>query len=379
MFDTYLLQNFSVDYVVRGEGELALVALCAALESGRDVTLVPNLSWKGDGGHLCRNEVAPKITKEQLALYPVPDYNPLPINRYKGLPIESSRGCAFDCAFCSTLYRQSWRGIPSSLFVDRLEKILPFVERTRSKSVFIVDDEFSTNPRRAIEITNLLRSRGLKLKFTYDSRATDLLYDGFVESMSEFTLQFLVGAECGYDDGLVMTGKGTTTRVLEDAAKLLYRHQISERADFSFILGLPWETTAEVKQTCEFAAHLFATYGVRVVLQWYCEIPGSRLWQRDRECGLVSEAMYDDYGFFRDLYLFRTGVKLSPGEIWHISSLAHALKRVSQVQTPEKNKVQFGLPWPIAKYFPEELGRDLRGGISSLREIAHPGSRSSER
>jgi radical SAM superfamily enzyme YgiQ (UPF0313 family) len=176
-----------------------------------------------------------------------------------------------------------------------------------------------------------------------------------------------------------MTGKGTTTRVLEDAAKLLYRHKISERADFSFILGLPWETTAEVKQTCEFAAHLFATYGVRVVLQWYCEIPGSRLWQRDRECGLVSEAMYNDYGFFRDLYLFRTGVKLSPGEIWHISNLAHALMRVSQVQTPEKNKVEFGLPWVIGKYFPEELRRDLQGGISSLREVAHPGSRSSER
>jgi len=101
----------------------------------------------------------------------------------------------------------------------------------------------------------------------------------------------------------------------------LYEHGISERADFSFILGLPWETRAEVEKTIRFAMSLLGKYGVRVILQWYSEIPGSRLWEQHRRQQTVTEAMYDDYGFFRNLYLFRAGVGLLPSDVWNITDL----------------------------------------------------------
>src|SRR5262245_49899533 len=72
MFDYYLLQAFPVDYIVRGEGEIALVELCAALEKGQGIEQVPNLSWRTEQGEVMRNPLGPKIPKEQLGLYPLP-------------------------------------------------------------------------------------------------------------------------------------------------------------------------------------------------------------------------------------------------------------------------------------------------------------------
>src|SRR5262249_27150574 len=146
-------------------------------------------------------------------------------------------------------------------------------------TVHIIDDEFSMNPRRATEIARVIRRRGMKPKLVYDSRASDLLADGFVENIAEFTCQFLVGAECGYDEGLKRIGKGTTCAILETPAQTLRRYGIGDRAVFSFILGLLWETRAEVERTIRFAMHLHGNYNVRVLLQWYCQIPGSRLWE----------------------------------------------------------------------------------------------------
>jgi anaerobic magnesium-protoporphyrin IX monomethyl ester cyclase len=372
MFDYYILNTFQVDYIVRGEGEIALRALCSALERGDGLDEVPNLSWRNRSGDVVRNPIPAKISKYQLGEFPMPDFGQLPDQLYKGLSIESSRGCAFDCSFCSTSYRKTWRGMPAAVFVDRLEAMLPHAARTTLEMIHVIDDEFSMNPKRTIEITDLIRKRGLKPSLIYDSRATDLLYDGLVPSIAEFTGQFLVGAECGYDDGLKKIGKGTTTQILEDAAAMLHANGLAGKADFSFVIGLPWETVREVRQTCAFAAHLFATYGVRVLLQWYCQIPGSRLWEADREAGKVNEAMYNNFGFFRDLYLFRSGVRLTPDEIWSVSTQVSALQTMARLQHADRPMVEYGHPEPIALYYPEEVRGRRPDGLASLREVSMP-------
>lgn len=265
--------------------------------------------------------------------------------------------------------------MPAQIFVDRLEEMLPDVKRTQLEMIHVIDDEFSMNPKRTIEITNILRRRGLNPTLIYNSRATDLLYDGLIPSIAEFTGQFLVGAECGYDEGLKRIGKGTTVEILENAALLLHQQGLAGRADFSFILGLPWESAAEVRKTCQFAAHLFATYGVRLLLQWYCQIPGSRLWEADREAGLVNEAMYNHYGFFRDLYLFRSGVKLTPAEIWEISGMVAALQSLARVHHPNRSMVEYGHPEPIGLFYPQEVMTRRPDGLASLREVSFPEKR----
>ena len=375
LFDRYILARFPVQYVVRGEGEHALLALCEALAGKIAFAAVPNLSWMADGGGLVRNPVAPMIGRHDLGVVPLPDYASLPRGGYKCLGIELSRGCAYDCSFCSTPYRRRWRALSAEAFADQLELVQAQIDRSSSGCVHIVDDEFALNPVRATEIAGLIRQRNMKPRLLFDARAQDLLHRGLIESIADYTVCMLVGAECGYDEGLERVGKGSTCATLEEAARALAEAGIADRVDFSFILGLPWEGKEEVLRTVRFATHLFATYGVHIMMQWYRQIPGSRLWEEARRGGLVHEAMYDEYGFFRDLYLFRTSCRLNPSEIYEIADLADHLRALVELQRSGRPSIVHHFPTPIANSFPRELLDPEQGGLHNLRAIAHLGER----
>lgn len=379
MFDQYVLAAFPVQFVVRGEGEVAIVELANALESGSPLEEVSNLSWKSGDGSIVRNPIRALIKKTELPEIPVPNYSDLPDKAYQALSIESSRGCAFDCSFCSTSYRRTWRGVSPAEFVDRLEQILPYVERTSAHNIHIIDDEFSMNVKRATQIAQIISSRGLTPGLVFDSRANDIASEEYVEAIAPHTVQFLIGAECGYDEGLKLIGKGTTCSKLDNAARILKKYGIADRADFSFVLGLPWESAAEIEKTIAFATGLHAKYGVRILLQWYCQIPGSRLWDDAAQRGLVTEAMYDDFGFFSNYYLFQTGVKISNDEIYSISDKVNAIRMLSEVQYQGRNMIEYAFPEPVAKYFPRILRSFEQNGLESLREVAGPGSKAASK
>ena len=373
LFDTYLLERFPIDFAIRGEAERALPALCAALEGKGELAEVPNLSWRSPEGSIVRNPEGPKLTTEELLDCPLPAYERLPSMAYKSLAIESSRGCALDCSFCSTPYRRTWRGLEAERFVDRLEAVLAHAPRTREGTVHIIDDEFATNPARASAIAKLIRERGLEPGLIYDARAIDFLKGDFAESIAPLTARLLIGAECGYDEGLRKVGKGITVSILERTAARLAELGIAAKSDFSFIIGLPWETITEVRKTLRFAAHLHGNYGVRVRLNWYLHVPGSRLWDEAREAQLLNETMYDDYGNYRGLYLFRAGNRLSPKELWEVRSIVTKLQWVSAARFDEP-MIDFFFPELIERYFPKSMLESSReNGLVNLRRLARPG------
>jgi radical SAM superfamily enzyme YgiQ (UPF0313 family) len=370
MFDKYILSTTETTFVLRGEAESTFPLLCRTLEQNGNLLDIPNLTFRMSNSRIVRNETALKMSDRELAEFPVPDYSRLPSGVYTGLGLESSRGCPFDCVFCSTSYRKSWRGIDSLEFVDRLERILPFTTRTILGLVQIIDDEFSIKTRRAVDICNEIGNRNIKTKLVFDSRADDLTNETFVDAIQPYAHQFLVGAECGYDEGLTKIGKGTTTEKLKQAASMLKRKGMASRADFSFIIGLPWETKSEVIQTIRFAYKLYETYGVRVLLQWYCQIPGSRLWDEQREKEVLHEAHYDDYGFFRNHYLFRTGVKLTPSEVHEVVGILNSIQSLSSKNVNGMDMVQSSAPDPILTNYPILFTDKKTGGLTNLREAA---------
>ena len=381
MFDRYILQKFPVDFVVRGEGERTLVELIDRLETDRRFRSVPSLTWRDGSGAIVQNPAGPRIPKAELTEFPVADYSTLPAGIYKGLSIESSRGCSFDCSFCSTQYRKSWRPQEPGRFVERLETVMGHLDKVLDPYVHVIDDEFAMNPKRVIAVAQELARKDLEPKLVYDARANDILFEGLVDHIAPYTLNFLIGAECGYDEGLVKIGKGTTTAILERAARVLHRAGIGERADFSFIIGLPWETADEVRKTIRFAGHLHASYGVTVLLQWYYQLPGSRLWDEARREGLVHETMYDKPGVFTtNLYLFRTANRLSPQEILEISEEVASMVMIARLRLLERTdrglleqkKIEYRHPEVIDRYFPRESIARPTGGLSNLREIAKP-------
>jgi hypothetical protein len=71
--------------------------------------------------------------------------------------------------------------------VNRIEHALDHIDCTTSQCVHIIDDEFSMKPARATEIAQVIRQRGLSPKLLFDSRAPDLLYQGLVPAIAEYT------------------------------------------------------------------------------------------------------------------------------------------------------------------------------------------------
>ena len=97
-----VLNDPSVDYIIRGEGERPFVEFLRAWEAGLPLNRVPNLGFKRDGAAIL-NPMAQNFPLDEL---PLADFSDLGPDRYlferKPLCfITTSRGCPHHCAFCS--------------------------------------------------------------------------------------------------------------------------------------------------------------------------------------------------------------------------------------------------------------------------------------
>lgn len=154
----------------------------------------------------------------------------------------------------------------------------------------------------------------------------------------------LIGAECGYDEGLRRINKGCTTKVLERAAGILNGVGLARQVVFSFVIGFPFETRDDCIKTIEFASNLLVKYNVRIYLQWYNTIPGSILWDELAAKGLVDISMYDDFGFFSNPHLFRSGVQLPLEDIKELSDIIQSLNTMLLFTQPADDIIQFAPP-----------------------------------
>lgn len=342
-YGEHVLNVSSADFIIRGEGEVPLLQFIEMLEGKRDPDSIPGLGYRKDG-NIIMHPTTGLVPIDTIQFLPDPAYDLLPEGVYETLSIESARGCRFKCTFCSTKFLGSWRGVSAKNFVDRLERLSPYLERTRYGVFSIIDDLYTSDIQRVVEITNLIQERGMTVKATLDARATDVIRGQVADALVPITNHMLIGAECGYDEGLRKIQKGCTTKVLEQAAALLKSVGLSPHVVFSFVIGFPFETREDCVKTIEFAANLLVKYNVRIYLQWYNTIPGSIMWDELANKGLVNISMYDDFGFFSNEYLFRSGVQLPLDDIRELSEIIQSLNTMLLFTQPANDIIQFAAP-----------------------------------
>jgi hopanoid C-3 methylase HpnR len=137
--------------------------------------------------------------------------------------IEFSRGCPWDCSFCSawTFYGRSYRMKSPEAAVAELEQI-------REPGVFIVDDVAFIQPQHGMAIGEAVARRGIKKKFYLETRGDVLLRNKDVFRLwKQIGLQYIfLGVEAIDEEGL------KRYRKRETASKNL------EALDFARSLGV---------------------------------------------------------------------------------------------------------------------------------------------
>jgi anaerobic magnesium-protoporphyrin IX monomethyl ester cyclase len=279
-FDSETLSTGLFDFVVRGEGEYTMLDLVQHIEEGDSFQEVEGISYLSDG-ELIRTPSRPLI--EDLDSLPFPARDLLPLQNYtvtlKGrfmTPALTSRGCPFNCDFCSAsqFFGRKWR---TRSIENVMEELKLLYKNYGYRAVAFFDDHFTLNSNRMVEFCENILKNNWDLYWWAFSRVDSVVKnEELVELMAKAGLkQVFIGFESGSQEVLDSYGKNLDAHDSFKAMEILKRYKISVWA--SFVIGALNETKKMIKQTIKFANRLNPHYIQFGILTPY---PGTVLYEK---------------------------------------------------------------------------------------------------
>ena len=193
----------SIDYIIRGEGEITLLELIRNLEDGKSkksLGEVKGLAYLRDGEYL---QTSPRPFVEYIDSLPIPAYHLLSLKERK-IPLAGrdtmgcsfSRGCVYRCTFCSST--QHWRGIVRRKSAQRIGEEIELLVRQYNKNLFVFgDDDFLHNQKENIEFLDEIKKRKLNIKYVIRTRIDDIIRNR--EYLEEFSKSGLISVALGIE------------------------------------------------------------------------------------------------------------------------------------------------------------------------------------
>lgn len=190
----------AIDCVVKGEGEASVAGLVEAAGERDPVALldVPGAVTAAGKGP------PPAFSRELESLRPARDLLRHRRKYFIGVldpcaSIEFSRGCPWDCSFCSawTFYGRSYRMKSAEAAVDELAAI-------RERGIFIVDDVAFIQSEHGMAIGEAVARRGIRKHYYLETRGDVLLRNKDVfRFWKTLGLQYMfLGVEAVDEEGL---------------------------------------------------------------------------------------------------------------------------------------------------------------------------------
>jgi radical SAM superfamily enzyme YgiQ (UPF0313 family) len=267
-----------VDYVVREQGELALLDLLDVLPASDAASLsnVQGISWKL-GGAPVHNPARDFRTPEDFPLLPYGRLGEL--DRYLRPSFMGTRtavhqcaiGCRFHCTFCGVV--SMFNGYTKSQGVERLEISLRELRDFGANSVQYYDHNFFDSEEASIPILEVLAR--FQLPWWCYARADTLArFSRSTWSLlqkTRFTMAY-IGAEAGSDEALKRMRKGARVEHTFEVARLCREYNVIP--EFSFVLGGPEDPEGEIERTLAFVKRLKRVNPqCEIVLYFYSPTP----------------------------------------------------------------------------------------------------------
>ncbi len=243
------------DYCIRGEGETALPKLISALNLKKSLKTVPGLVWKIKDKIQQNQCAAPVYNLDRL---PFPDlslieyghstYRRNPFKK-KIIPIQTSRGCPFDCTFCSVtgMFGKKYRYRSTENIINELQQYDP-----KKHYIFFYDDNFSANRKRTKELLHKMIQLKLRFKWSTQVRA-DIAKDGdLLKLMRQAGCRVLyIGFESCDENALAEMHKSQSLKDMILSIKEIKKQNIYIHG--MFVFGFDADTLQSVNSTINFA------------------------------------------------------------------------------------------------------------------------------
>ena len=190
---------------------------------------------------------------------------------YKRLPVTNiitSRGCPFNCSFCSkSIFGSHVRQVSPEMV---LEEIKMLITNFKIKELYFCDDSFTLGRKRCIEICELMLKYNLDLTWSCSTRVN--LVDTYLLKLMKRAgcVSIGYGVESGDSQILAQINKGISFGQIRDAIKWTRSAGIESRT--SYIFGFPGENSDTMKKTFNFAKALNSDF---VIFNLAIPLPGT--------------------------------------------------------------------------------------------------------
>jgi len=197
-------------------------------------------------------------------------------------PIETSRGCVYLCTFCTKAVFGGRFRVKSPARVVR--EMLRIRDHGYAEAV-IYDDTFNLSMRRAREVADRLIAAGSPLPWNcrVGIRADRVDADLLKRMRAAGCYRVSFGVESGDQAVLDSAKKGTEVREVDRAFQLAREAGIETMA--FFILGLPTDTPATMRDTWRYAKRLDPTFAKFNV---FMPLPSTPDWDEFERRGLLA-------------------------------------------------------------------------------------------
>src|SRR6516164_5303825 len=273
LLPTQTLEAPCVDYVVRGQGEEALLELVQHIESRSAPDLVAGIGFKRNG-KLVFTAARPLRPITEL---PPKAYHLADLDAYergcgrRWAMYISSLACPFNCAYCTNagVYGRKWNALPSDQFV---EETVDLTRRYNLELLWVVDDNFLVDLDRARDIAAGLVRAGAA--FQWSIQATTNL-------VARLSLQDLES-------------------IYESAARCL---AAGIRPSFNIIFAFPGEGRTERQETVRFIMDVCRRFpGAEFWTNIFTPYPGAPIMEKAEEIGIHAPTSFEGWADFFPRY-----------------------------------------------------------------------------
>jgi radical SAM superfamily enzyme YgiQ (UPF0313 family) len=293
-----------VDFIVRGEGELTLRELVRTLERKTSPAEVPGLWYRdGDAFRQTRQRPIARVEEGGLAL---PKRSARVLSGYTVLGrqvdvVETSRGCTFDCSFCSII---EMRGRNFHRFpIDRVLDDIADARARGARAIFFVDDNITIDVPRFEQLCQAIIDRGLHdIDYIVQGMTAPFATHGAtlapLMKAAGFRYVFLGIENVLEDDLAFLKARAKNSRQAQgearrnttmEAIEVLHRHGLFVVG--GLIVGNPDDTRESIDTNLEFARQ----YVDWPYIQHPTPYPGTPMTRDFRDRGLIINERVEEY------------------------------------------------------------------------------------